>query len=66
MQTNKMIGLVLVLAGVGLGFWGWEMSETFGSALTSRLSGQMPDEVMYRYIGGGLLGALGVFLVMKN
>ena len=66
MQTNKIIGLVLLLAGVGLAFWGWEMSETFGSALSSRLSGEMPDEVMYRYIGGGLLAAVGVLLVMKN
>ena len=66
MQTNKIIGLVLLLAGVGLAFWGWEMSETFGSAVSSRLTGSVPDEVMYRYIGGSLLGLVGVFLVMKN
>lgn len=66
MQTNKIIGLILLLGGVGLGFWGWEMSETFGAAISSRISGEMPDEVMYRYIGGGLLGVIGVLLVMKN
>ncbi|MGI9290021.1 MAG: DUF3185 family protein [Gammaproteobacteria bacterium] len=66
MQTNKIIGLILLLGGVGLGFWGWEMSETFGAAVSSRLSGGMPDEVMYRYIGGGLLSVIGILLVMKN
>jgi hypothetical protein len=66
MQTNKIIGLVLLIAGLGLAFWGWEMSEGFGSALSSRLSGSMPDEVMYRYVGGGILAAVGTLLVMKN
>jgi hypothetical protein len=66
MQTNKIIGLLMLVAGLGLAFWGWEMSESFGSALSSRLSGSMPDEVMYRYVGGGILAAVGTLLVMKN
>jgi len=66
MQTNKIIGLLMLVAGLGLAFWGWEMSESFGSALASRLSGSMPDEVMYRYVGGGILAAVGTLLVMKN
>jgi Protein of unknown function (DUF3185) len=66
MQMNKIIGLVMLVAGLGLAFWGWEMSETFGSAVSSRLSGSMPDEVMYRYVGGGILAAVGTLLVMKN
>ena len=66
MQTNKIIGLLMLVAGLGLGFWGWEMSEGFGAALSSRLSGSMPDEVMYRYVGGGILAAVGTLLVMKN
>ena len=66
MQTNKIIGLVMLVAGLGLAFWGWEMSESFGAALSSRLSGSIPDEVMYRYVGGGILAAVGTLLVMKN
>ena len=66
MQTNKIIGLALLIGGMGLAFWGWEMSEGFGAALSSRLTGGMSDEVMYRYIGGGLLAAVGTILVMKN
>jgi hypothetical protein len=66
MKTNKIIGLILIVAGFGLAFWGYQMSETFASAVSSRLTGSMPDEVMYRYVGGGILAALGAFLVMKN
>ena len=66
MQTNKLIGLAMVVGGLGLAFWGYEMSETFGSAVSSRISGSMPDEVMYRYIGGGIVAAIGALLVMKN
>jgi hypothetical protein len=66
MQTNKVIGLLLLVAGMGLGFWGWEMSEGFGAAFSSRLSGGMSDAVMYRYVGGGILAAVGTLLVIKN
>lgn len=66
MQTNKIIGLALLIAGLGLAFWGYQMSETFGAAVSSRLTGSMPDEVMYRYIGGGILAAVGALLIIKN
>jgi hypothetical protein len=36
------------------------------SQLTSTISGSLPDEVMYRYIGGAASGVAGLFLFAKG
>lgn len=63
---NKAIGLALVVIGVGLAYWGYQISETLTAQLTATISGSLPDQVMYRYIGGAACGVAGVFLVAKG
>jgi len=63
---NKAIGLALVVAGIGLAWWGYQISESLTSQLTSTFSGSLPAEVMYRYIGGAACGVAGLFLVFKG
>ena len=63
---NKAIGLALLVIGVGLVYWGYQISETLTSQLTSTISGELPAEVMYRYIGGAACGVAGLFLVAKG
>ena len=63
---NRAIGLALVVAGIGLAWWGYQISETLTAQLTTTFSGSLPDEVMYRYIGGAACGAAGLFLVVKG
>jgi hypothetical protein len=60
------IGLAMLVVGIGLGYWGYEMSGSFEAHLTKTVSGSMPDEVMYRYIGGAVSGVVGVFLALKG
>jgi hypothetical protein len=63
---NKAIGLALIVIGVGLVYWGYQISETLPSQLPSTISGELPAEVMYRYIGGAASGVAGSFLVAKG
>ncbi len=63
---NKVIGLALLIIGAGLVYWGFQMSESLGSQLTESISGSMPDEVMYRYIGGAAGIVVGLFLLFKK
>ena len=65
-MITRAIGVFLLVAGVGLAFWGYQISETLTVQLTSRISGSIPDEVMYRYIAGGACGIAGLFLVLKG
>ena len=62
----QVIGLVLLVAGAGLAYWGYQMSGSLTSQLTEAVSGSMPDEVMYRYIGGAVCGVVGFFLLFKS
>jgi len=66
MPSNKIIGLVLLLAGIAIAFWGYQMSGSVGSQLGSALSGSPTDAVMYRYAGGGVLAAVGALLVFRK
>lgn len=62
----KMIGLILLVAGLGMAFWGYQMSDAFTSQLSKGLTGALPDAVMYRYIGGAICSVAGIFLLVKK
>jgi hypothetical protein len=65
-SASKIIGLILLVGGAGLAFWGYQMSGSLTSELSKSLTGTLPDEVMYRYIGGAVSAAVGVFLLVKK
>jgi len=62
----KLLGLILLVAGVGVAFWGYQMSGAFSAKISRSLSGALPDAVMYRYIGGVASAVAGLFLLMKK
>ena len=65
-MITRLIGVALVIAGIGLAFWGYQISETLTVQLTAKVTGSMPDEVLYRYIAGAVSGIAGLFLVLKG
>ncbi len=62
----RVIGLVLLVGGAGLAYWGYQMSHSFVSNFSRALIGSLPDAVMYRYIGGAISGIAGLFLLAKK
>jgi hypothetical protein len=62
----KIVGLVLLVIGVGLAIWGYQLSGSMGSQLTKALSGSPTDRVMMMYIGGAAAVAAGLFLLSKK
>lgn len=62
----RVIGLVLLVGGAGLAYWGYQMSHSFVSNFSRALNGSLPDGVMYRYIGGAISGIVGLFLLVKK
>jgi len=62
----KPTAIVLMVAGVGLAFWGYQLSGSVGSQLSQTLSGSLPTEVMVRYIAGAAAFAAGLFLFLKK
>lgn len=62
----RAAGLALLVVGIGLAFWGYQMSGTVAAKLSRAITGAAPDGVMYRYIGGAAGMVAGVFLLFKR
>jgi len=60
-MNNKIIGVVLIIAGVALGIWGYNIYDSAGSQVTRALSGDAPIEAWLGMVGGVICIAIGVF-----
>lgn len=65
-SLEKALGLALIVIGAGLAYWGYQMSESLSSQVSSTITGSLPKDVMYRYIGGAASAIAGVFLFLKK
>jgi hypothetical protein len=66
MSQTKIIGIALVVLGLGLGFWGFQSSGSFGSQVSKAVTGSATDKVMTLYIGGAVSLVVGLYLLMKK
>ncbi len=64
--TIKIIGLVLIVLGIGLAVWGFQLSTSIGSEVTQAVTGSDTDKVMTLYIGGAVSFIVGIFLFRKK
>jgi hypothetical protein len=64
--TMKIIGIVLVVLGIGLGIWGYQLSGSVGSQITQAVTGSDNDKVMTFYITGAVSFVVGIYLFIKN
>lgn len=62
---DKLIGLMLLICGLSLMFWGYQLSGAFTAQLTKELTGALPAAVMVRYIGGAISCVVGLYLLVK-
>ena len=60
------MGIVLLVLGVGLLYWGYEESQTLGAELHNAVSGERTDNELKFYIGGAISSVLGLLLILKN
>lgn len=65
-MPNKVIGLVLVIVGIGLLYWGYNESQSISSQVSEAFSGSPQDNVMYKYIGGAVALVVGIYLAVKK
>ena len=62
----KILSIVLMVLGVGLAFWAFQMSGSVGSQLSRTLTGSDTDKVMMFYIGGAASFVVGLYLYIKK
>ena len=62
----KIVGIALLIVGLGLGYWGYQISGSLGSQLTETMTGSPTDKVMMLYIGGAVSFVVGLLLFFKK
>ncbi|MEQ8925496.1 MAG: DUF3185 family protein [Fulvivirga sp.] len=59
-MKNKIIGIVLIVAGIALFVWGYDIYDSVGTQITRAVSGDSPIEAWAGMIGGGICVLLGI------
>jgi hypothetical protein len=63
--SMKIAGIALIVIGLGLAFWGYRLSGSFGSQVTQAVSGA-DNKVMMFYIGGAVSFIVGLYLFVRR
>lgn len=64
--TMKIISIILIVLGIGLAIWGYQLSGSVGSQITQAVTGSDTDKVMTFYIAGAISFVVGIYLFAKN
>lgn len=59
-MNNKIIGIVLLVVGIALFIWGYNMSQAAGEQIREAWTGSFSDKATWLMIGGGILGLVGI------
>lgn len=62
MASSKLLGVVLLVVGIGLLYFGYQSTQSVGGQVTETLTGRFADETMWYLIGGAAAAAAGAFL----
>jgi len=65
-MNNKIIGIVLLVIGVALLVWGYNISESVSGQISETFTGSPGDKAMFMYIGGAICAAVGIFSLIKK
>lgn len=63
---SKIVSIILMVVGIGLIIWGYQMSGAVTSQFSKALTGSASDGVMLRYILGGVSLVVGAYLFKKK
>lgn len=64
-MNNKYIGIVLIIIGVALVAWGYNVYDSVGSQFSRAFSGDAPIEAWVGMVGGALFILIGILRLKK-
>ncbi|ARD43143.1 DUF3185 family protein [Colwellia sp. PAMC 21821] len=59
-MNNKIIGIVLIIVGVALTLWGFNIYDSASSQVTRAVSGDTPIEAWAGMVGGIIAVLVGI------
>ncbi len=66
MGGNRILGIVLLVIGVILLFFGYNASQSLGDQLTETVTGKFTDETMWYIIAGAASVVVGAVLTLRK
>lgn len=66
MKDTKLIGLICIVAGAILLYFGWQSSQSIGDQLTESLTGRFTDGTLFFIIGGAVAVVVGLYLSLRG
>lgn len=66
MKTRKLTGLVLIMAGGALLYFGINATESPVEELSRTLTGRYSDQTMIYLLGGGVSAAVGLAMLLRG
>lgn len=66
MGSNRILGIVLLVIGVILLFFGYNASQSLGDQLTETVTGKFTDETMWYIIAGAASVVVGAVLTLRK
>lgn len=66
MGTNKIVGLVLLVVGLILLYFGWQSSQSVGDQITETFTGRFTDSTMWFFIIGAAATVAGLLMAMMK
>ena len=62
-MNNKIIGIVLLVIGIALAAWGFNIYDSAGSQVSRALSGDAPIEAWAGMVGGAICIVIGILKI---
>lgn len=59
-MSNKIVGIVLIVAGVAAAIWGYNIYDSAGSQITRAVNGETPIEAWVGMVGGAIAVLIGI------
>ncbi len=66
MGGNRILGIVLLVIGAILLFFGYNASQSLGDQLTETVTGKFTDETMWYIIAGAASVVVGAVLTLRK
>ena len=59
-MNNKILGIILIIAGTALAYWGFDIYDSASSQISRAFSGETPLEAWAGMVGGAICVVLGI------
>jgi len=66
MSTNKIIGIILLIIGAGLLFFGLQATGSLTEEVHETLTGRFTDTTTWYLLGGGAAVVVGIIMLARG